>query len=189
MKYLYRLSSLFLGCLFLAAFTLADWVPFPVDERVTVQLPAQPTEMDLSKMLSPEQLKSNHIYVVKDEYGIYQVIKSATGLSAEKTVLAATRQDYYNGVIEGLLNREQGTLIAQSTFPTAGGEGLEIKYKSLHKGTGKRVIKYTRSLLSGTTAYSFNFVPTNQQDTTGMSGNQQRRRFFESIVVTSAQSK
>jgi hypothetical protein len=189
MKALHHVFLLLFCCLALAAFRVADWAAFQVDDRVTVQLPAQPTEMDLSKMLSPEQVKNNHIYQVKDDYGVYQVIKSATGLSAESIDQAATRTGYYNGVVEGLLAREQGTLLTRLAFPTGGGEGLEIKYKSLHKGTGKQTAKYLRSLLVGGTGYSFNFIPADQQDTTGSSGNAQRRRFFDSVIVTKAVGK
>jgi hypothetical protein len=189
MKHPYRLHSLLLGCLLLTAFTLADWIPFSVHERVTVQLPTQPTERDMSYMMSPEQRKHNHVYMARDAHGVYQVVQSATGLSAEKTGLAATRQDFYTRITNGLLRHEQGVLLAQSTFPTAGGEGLETKYKAVDQATGKRAIRYTRNLLIGTTAYSFSFTPLDQKDTTGTSGNEQRRRFFESIVVTPASGK
>lgn len=197
MKKPYYLLLLLVGSFSLAAFTLADWVSFALDERVSVQLPAQPTELALSKTLSPEQsktvspeqVKNNHVYVTKDAYGAYQVVQSATSLSAEKTALAATRANFYQRILQGVLKHEHGTLIAQSTFPTAGGEGLEITYRYLRKGTGKPVITVARHLLVGTISYGFYFVPLDQQDSTGTSGHQQRRRFFESIAVKPLPSK
>ena len=154
-----------------------------------MQLPAQPTEMDLSKLLPAAQLKDSKVYTVKDDQGIYQVIKSATAMNAESIASDATRQLYYDGVISGLLARENGTLLARATFASAGGEGLEIKYESIHKGTGKQAVKYMRSLLVGATGYSFNFIPGDKQDSTGTSGNEQRRKFFNSILVTSTPGK
>lgn len=197
MKKPYYLLWLLVGGLSLAAFTLADWVTFALNEQVSVQLPAQPTELELSKTLSPEQAKTlspeqvqnNHVYVTKDAYGAYQVVQSATSLSAEKTALAATRAAFYQRILQGVLKHEHGTLVAQSPFPTAGGEGLEITYRHLRRGTGKPVLTVARHLLVGTTSYGFYFVSLDQQDSTGTSGNAQRRRFFESIEVKPLASK
>jgi hypothetical protein len=60
---------------------------------------------------------------------------------------------------------------------------MEYKYKALHKGTGKRVIKYTRILLADSIAYTLNFVPIDRQDSLGIAGAEQCRRFFNSITV------
>jgi hypothetical protein len=79
MKKPYYLLLLLAGGLSLAAFTRADWVTFALDERVSVQLPVQPTELALAstlspeqaKTVSPEQIKNNHVYITTDAYGTY----------------------------------------------------------------------------------------------------------------------
>ncbi|MFD2719704.1 hypothetical protein ACFST9_13330 [Hymenobacter monticola] len=191
MKKSHFLLWLLVGGLSLAAFARADWVTFALDERVSVQLPVQPTELavaktlspEQAKTLSPEQVKNNHVYLTTDAYGTYQVVQSATGFSAEQAALAATRAAFYQRMLQGVLRHEHGTLLAQSPFPTAGGEGVEFAYRHVSRGSGKPVLAVARHLLVGTTSYGFTFTPRDQQDSTGTSGNAQRRRFFDSIVV------
>ena len=130
------------------ALAVVEWAPFAID-NVTVQVPQQAIEVDLSSL----------------------------GQSK------AAREELYNGIVAGLLRSQKGVLVATSPFATAGGPGLEIKYKGLQLGTNKMVVKYTRALLVGKINYSFNFIPKDKEDATGTSGNEQRRRFFDSVVV------
>ena len=172
-----------LASLPLTAFVVADWQTFSVDEQISVRLPVQPTEVDLSKMLPPEKLKDTRVLASKDSYGTYQIIKSVTGMSAESAASQESRQSFNEGVISSLLKNQQGTLISTTPFKTSAGDGIEIKFKGVTKATGKRVIKVTRNLLIGSVSYSFNFIPTDQVDSTGTSGNGQRQQFFNSIAV------
>lgn len=167
----------------LAAFISVDWQTFSVDDQVSVKLPIQPTEADLSKMLPPDKVKDTRVFVAKDPYGLYQIIKTSANLSVESAALEESRQSFNKGMINGLLRNQQGTLISVTPFATSVGEGIEVKFRGITKATGKQVIKLTRSLLVGNTSYSFNFVPVDQTDSTGSSGNEQRRRFFDSIAV------
>ena len=184
-KYLTLLASLPL-----AAFAVADWQTFSVDEHISVKLPIQPTEIDLSKTLPPEKLKDTRVLVCKDTYGTYQVIKSDTGMSAESAASPESRQSFNEGMISSLLKNQQGTLISTTPFRTPAGDGIEIKFKGMTRATGKRIIKVTRNLLIGSVSYSFNFIPVDQADSTGISGNEQRQQFFNSIEVkTSPVSK
>ena len=154
----------FLAFLPLASFTTIDWQIFPVDEQISVKLPIQPTEADLSKILPPEKLKDTKVLVCKDAYGTYQIIKFVTAMSTESAVLQESRQSFNEGMISSLLKNQQGTLISTTPFKTSAGDGIEIKFKGVTKATGKRVIKLTRSLLIGNVSYAFNFIPTDQAD-------------------------
>lgn len=172
-----------LAALPLVAFVAADWQRFSVDEQISVTLPVQPTEVDLSKTLPPEKLKDTKVLVCKDSYGTYQIIKSGTGIAIEGAGSEESRQSFNEGMISSLLKNQQGTLISTTPFKTSAGDGIEIKFKGVTRATGKRVIKVTRSLLIGSVSYSFNFIPADQADSTGTSGNEQRQQFFNSIEV------
>ena len=173
---------LFLISLSTAAFTLIDWVPFTID-NVAVQLPMRAVEVDLSKQGAGSSYQNTRVFLAQDEYSTYQVIREDYRSNAKLGQGKAARKELYDGIIIGLLRSQKGTLVATSRFATAGGSGIEIKYKGLQLGTNRMAVKYTRALPVGKINYSFNFVPKDKQDATGSSGNEQRRRFFDSIVV------
>ena len=181
MKQAYKLLLPLLGLPLIAA-TLADWVTFNIDKQVSVQTPAQPEELDLAKLGLAVKLEGTKIYNAKDVIGFYQTIRVNDSGTESGPKEVGARKAFYEGVITGLLNQQNGVLLERSSFPTAGGEGIEIKYRSLDKRTGKQAIKYTRSLLVGKTSYSLNFLSLDG-DTTGTSGTEQRQRFFNSITV------
>lgn len=178
MKYAY--------CLFvflpLAAFAWNDWVPFAVDQHVRVQVPAAPTEVDLTKVAdaSATERQKVRLWTARDAEGVYQIARFANMDVPPDT---AGRRAYYLYVIRGVLQREQGQLLARTTFPTAAGDGVEIKYRGLRRSTSTRRVKYSRSLVIGTVGYAFTFVPSDQQDSLGLAGNAPRRRFFDSITA------
>jgi hypothetical protein len=111
------------------------------------------------------------------------VLRLPTGSGIISQRDTAGRRDYYAGVVQSVLHDEQGQPITRSYFSTPAGAGLELKYKGRHQVTGKQVIKYIRSLVVDSVGYSLNFIPTDQQDSLGIAGNEQRRRFFNSITV------
>ena len=164
------------------ALAVVEWVPFAID-NVTVQVPQQAIEVDLSKQPAGKGYSNTRVFVSGDEYGTYQVIREDYRSNASLGQSKAAREELYNGIVAGLLRSQKGVLVATSPFATAGGPGIEIKYKGLQLGTNKMVVKYTRALLVGKINYSFNFIPKDKEDATGTSGNEQRRRFFDSVVV------
>jgi hypothetical protein len=172
----------FLALLPLVAFSLSDWQVFSIDNHVTVQVPTQPEEMDLAKVGLADKKAMMSIFNARDAEAFYQIIK-VTDLGIESGPTEVTeRQKFYTGVVKGLLNQQGGALLERTAFKTAAGEGIEIKYKAFDKRLGKQAIRYCRSLLAGKTSYSFNFI-TLDSDTTGTSGAEQRRRYFNSITV------
>ncbi|MBG8554945.1 hypothetical protein [Hymenobacter guriensis] len=173
---------LLLVCIPLAAFTVTDWITFPIDDQVSVQLPSQPTHLDVNQLKnsSPEKVR---LFSAKDAAGTYFIVRLDASDSPSTLDTKSSRQDFYEGMISGMLKNQQGILLSRTTFTTAAGEGVEIKYKAIDKGTGKMTVKYSRSLLVAKTSYSFNFLSQDRQDTTGVAGNEQRRRFFDSIVA------
>ena len=147
-----------------------------------MQLPAAPTEADMSKFVPGSAAGRTRLWKLYAPEGLYQVIRLSS-----KDIIAkhdtAARSSYYAGVLSSVLRNEQGRLLARTPFPTAGGEGVEFKYNAMHRGTGKRVIKYLRYLVVDSVSYSLNFIPADRQDSLGLAGNEQRRRFFDSIAV------
>lgn len=158
------------------------WQSFAVDTRVTVQLPAPPTEADMAKLVPGGKAGRTRLWMLQAPEGLYQVLRIPSKGTIAKQDTAA-RSSYYAGVLSSVLRNEQGRLLARTPFPTTGGVGMEFKYNGVHRGTGKRVIKYTRYLVLDSIGYSLNFIPADRLDSLGLAGNEQRRRFFNSIVV------
>ena len=158
------------------------WQPFAVDQRVSLQLPAPPTEADLTKLIPGGKAGHTRLWTLQAPEGLYQVLRiPSKGVIAKLDT--AGRNSYYAGVLSLVLRNEQGRLLARTPFPTAGGGGMEFKYNGVHRGTGKRVVKYSRYLVLDSIGYSLNFIPTDRLDSLGLAGNEQRRHFFNSIVV------
>ena len=164
------------------ALAVVEWVPFAID-NVAVQVPQQAVEVDLSKQPVGKGYSNTRVFISGDEYGTYQMIREDYRSNANLGQSKTAREELYDDIIAGLLRSQRGVLMATSHFVTAGGPGIEIKYKGVQLGTNKMVVKYTRALLVGKINYSFNFIPKDKEDATGTSGNEQRRRFFDSVVV------
>lgn len=162
----------------------AEWLPFPVDNHVSVQLPSHPTEIDLRKLMPAAAMQHARLWALRAPEGVYMVMRLRIGIGSITQRDTAGRRDYYAGVMQAVLHDEQGQPISRSYFSTPAGAGLELKYKGRHQATGKQVLKYIRSLVVDSVGYSLNFIPTDQQDSLGLAGNEQRRRFFNSLVAT-----
>ena len=187
MKHAYRFTLLL--SLPLLAFTQDGWVTQTIDTQLQVLLPSAAQEVDLAK-LQPG-LKDTRVWIASDAHALYQVIRVQMPPVALADVEGTeNRGKYYGGVISGILSAQSdGVLLEQNSFSTAGGEGVEFRFRARHQSTKKLVVKYSRALLIGTTGYSFNFIPRNLTDTAGVSGQEQRRRFFSSITVLVVPSK
>jgi len=171
-----------LALLPLAAFSLLDWQPFAIDQHVAVQLPAPPTELDVAKLAPTLAAEHTRLWTLRAPEGAYLVTR-LPGAGAIGKLDTAKRNAYYAGMISSILRNEKGQLLSRTPFPTAGGAGLELKYKGVHQLTGKRIIKYVRTLVLDSIGYSLIFIPTDRLDSLGLAGNEQRRRFFNSITV------
>jgi hypothetical protein len=176
------------------AFSIADWVVYPVDSRVTVQTPSVLTPIDLVKALtargaSKEQLApyvSNQVklLVARDETGIYMVMRMATGDPETPSNSDSTgRRAYYAGLLDAQLRDEHGTLLHRSTFSIGGVDGIEYDYKGIHQGTGKMVVKHSRAILVDKVSYGMTFLAADAQDSLGTAGQQQKDKFFRSLTI------
>jgi len=170
-----------LALLPLVAFTLVDWQSFAIDKRLLVQLPTPPAEVNLTKVAPAQAAAHARMWALRAPKAIYLVVRLPTGLISKS--YTARRSSYYAGVLSAVLQDERGQLVSRTSFPTAGGTGVEIKYRALSQFTGKRAIKYMRFLLVDSIGYSLLFQPTDKQDSLGLAGAEQRRRFFNSITV------
>jgi hypothetical protein len=166
----------------LFAFTADTWQPFAIDSRVSLQLPTHPTELDFAKLAPTRKPDHTRIWLLRAPEGTYQVMRLPNNGTISGTDTAG-RRAFYAGVLTSVMRNESGQLLLITPFPTVAGAGMEYKYKAMHKGTGKRVIKYTRILLADSIAYTLNFVPIDRQDSLGIAGAEQRHRFFNSITV------
>lgn len=181
MKHTYRFALLL--ALPLASFTQDAWVTAPVDEQVSVQVPEGLQEVDLSKQ--GVTLTNTRVLVANDAYAMYQIIQvSMTPEQFASVQGVEDRRKYYDGVVRGMLRSQtDGELLERTYFPTAGGEGMEVKFRARHQATNKLTVKYSRSLLVGTKGYAFNIIARDLTDTAGTTTTEQRQRFFSSLIV------
>ncbi|MBD2717274.1 hypothetical protein KBK19_19700 [Microvirga sp. STR05] len=180
----YRAALLLLGALLpLTALAWTTWSAYAVDTQLSVQLPSPPQEIDLAKQgLSQPNLR---LFIANDEVGMYQIIRmQLTPEMAAQVHSPADRQSFYDGFLRSLVGDLKGQLLTRTTFPTAAGEGVEVKFRSVHKGTGLKTVKFSRGLLVGDVCYGFNFLPRDVKDTAGTSGQAERQQFFSSITAT-----
>lgn len=152
------------------------WRTRAVDKRVRVQVPGELQELAPGALgLSPAA--GQRVWGAEDAAGMYLVIRQTPGP-------ITNRERYYEGLIRGVLGRAHGELLARSTFPTQGGNGIEIVFKARDPNTGKSFVQYSRSVLVEHCTYSLSFVSRDEHDSTGRSGAEKRRKFFDSIAVT-----
>jgi hypothetical protein len=176
------MKKVYLLALFpLLAFTSVDWQSFTIDKRFAIQLPAPPTEVNLAKIAPAQAAAHARMWALRAPEAIYLLVRLPTGLIGKSDT--ASRSSYYAGVLSAVLQDERGQLISRTPFPTAGGAGVEFKYKALSQLAGKPAVKYMRTLLVDSIGYSLIFQPMDKQDTLGLAGAEQRRRFFNSITV------
>lgn len=170
---------------------LTAWITCPVDSQFSVQLPVQPTEMDMLKMFTSQgitpsadqvdKLKTMKLLTATDGIANYMITRTATGLEASLDE-PGNRTSFYEGAVNGVLQNEHGTLLQRSAFTVGGAEGVEMRYKGVHKGTGKLVIKHNRMLAVGKVVYILAVYPVDRNDSTGTNLNEQRTKFFNSIA-------
>jgi hypothetical protein len=161
----------------LVSFTFLDWQPFAVDQRATVDFPAKPTE---AKAVAGKKVGRNRAWMLQAPEGGYQIMRMPTGYARADD---AARNSYYERLIAFTMRQEQGHLELITAFSTASGPSLEYKYRVVRPGTHQHITKIVRTLFVDSVAYSLNFIPTDQQDSLGLAGAEQRSRFYNSLVV------
>ena len=203
MKISFSLLCLLAICLVATSFqanrravrALSEWITCQVDSQFSVLVPVQANEVDIMKMidrqgikLSEEQTKmygSMKMFSATDEVANYMVNRFSTGAIVNIDA-PGERTDLYNGLVNSLLQNEHGTLLQRSTFTVNGSEGIQMTYRGLHKGTGKMIIKYSRTIVLGSYGYTLTSYSVNRSDTTGVTSEEQRTKFFNSIVYKSS---
>ncbi|MGI4874222.1 MAG: hypothetical protein ACRYFX_23925 [Janthinobacterium lividum] len=172
----------FLLLLPLLSFAADTWQPFAVDQRVAVQLPGQPQEMNLAELTGGRPIHHARMWHVQASDALYSIARS----HLEETLTPRDtlgRRNYYSRAFEAVLRSEQGQLLEYAFFPTSAGQGIEVKYKGLTKVTKQRLIRIMRCLVVDSVSYTFSFRSTDKTDSLGLAGAGQRRRFFDSITV------
>jgi hypothetical protein len=171
----------------LFAATVADvWQSFAVDKILTVQMPAKAAELNMTELLRTGQAPARtRTWVAQASEGLCVVMRIPTANAQRiKQSDAAHRQVFYKDVVRGALAVENHAfLLKRTSFQTAGGDGIEIKYTALNARTGRRRVRYMRSLVVDSIGYNFIFRPANLSDSLGLVDYTQRRRFFNSITV------
>jgi hypothetical protein len=161
----------------LLSFTALDWQPFAIDQHVTVDLPATPTE---AKAARGKKVGHNRAWMLQAPEGVYQIMRLPTGFARADE---ATRNAYYKKLLTYTLHQERGQLVLLTAFPTDAGPSLEYKYRVVRPGTRRHVTKIGRALVVDSVAYSLQFLPADQRDSLGVAGTEQRTRFYNSLVV------
>jgi hypothetical protein len=171
------MKRLFLLLLPLLSFTARDWQLFGLDQRVTVELPAKPTE---AKAAPGKKVGRSRAWMLPAPEGVYQLLRMPTGLGRPDET---ARTAYYEQLIAYTLRQEHGQLVTLTAIPTDAGPSLEYTYRVVRPGTHRHQLKIVRTLVVDSVAYSLNFVPADQQDSLGLAGAVQRTRFYNSLTV------
>jgi hypothetical protein len=182
MKYRY-----YVVVFFLTACSAPDWVSYPIDQHVSVQLPSRPYPVNLestgiNKRLKYKSLDPYRAFAVADNGAKYRyTIAVNTNPLIAQVVTEAVRDSFYNQNISKTMHLfGNSRLLSKTTFHTPAGEGVEYAFSALASKTGKREVLYTRMLLVSHKNYVLGFA-IDQQDS--VASDEQRRRFFNSITV------
>lgn len=170
---------------------LPDWVTYQIDNQFSVQMPVQPTEIDLMKLYASqgvtppaeqlETIKSMKLLTATDGITNYMITRTPIGIEANINE-PSSRTAFYDGAINGLMRNERGSQLQRSIFSTGGAEGVELSYKGVHKVTGKMVVKYNRFLAADKMLYMVSVYPVDKNDSTGITLKEQRTKFFNSVA-------
>jgi hypothetical protein len=180
MKYAYLLTLLLSAC------SRPDWITYPVDHYLTVQLPALPKVMNLdslgvNKLLKQKTMASFKAFAAEDENGAYLVVVDSSA-RVSRISAAANRDSLYKQGISQILGRNKSNrLLSQTHFHTPAGEGVELVLSVNSPKTSTPVLVYNRTLLAHRKTYTLTFTPYTELDSAGHTI--QRRRFFNSITV------
>lgn len=175
-----------LALLPLCSCTQEDWVTYPVDQHLTVQLPMRPQTLNLKQMGVDKALKYKSLDKLSalgaaDEYGLYGIVINSA-VSSNKSSQLIARDSLYNHGIQAMLRANPGSLLLKrTTFPSLAGNGVEVIASVIFKEKGTRALVFNRTLVVADKSYSFTFNPKGEQDS--ITGSAQRRRFFHSITV------
>ena len=180
------------------ALGLTDWGTTKIDARVSVQAPAQLVDVDIKKAAAIssapdatkreaiEKSKTTKYFLAKSTgyiYGLLRVDGGAYGMPESVAANPKELENFYDGYIKILAREDRGEVISSKQFTISGMAGRDSKHTGVHVVSGKKVIKYNRTLLVGNVCYTMQFTSLDPLDSVGVSGQVERTRFYNSIVI------
>ncbi|WP_188813588.1 hypothetical protein [Hymenobacter cavernae] len=165
------------------------WVSFPIDNQVTVQLPATPLEMPASALApfisdNPQASKAK-AFITDDQAGTYVIVTVPMDprleLQLPREIKPADRTPYYRRYVELLLTKTKGELLHQSLRTEGNVDFLTIKYRAPSPWLRISEQKYldTFMLTRTHTLYQLYFTP---KDEAGNTYAAQCLRFFNVTI-------
>jgi hypothetical protein len=114
----------------LVSCTSPAWITYPVDQYLTVKLPAKPKVTNLDSMGVNKLLKQKTLpfqaLLAEDQNGIYALVVDASS-RIERIPVNSNRDSLYAQVIKQLLARaHDNRLLSRTSFNTPAGEGIEL---------------------------------------------------------------
>jgi hypothetical protein len=170
----------------LVSCTSPAWITYPVDQYLTVKLPAKPKVTNLDSMGVNKLLKQKTLpfqaLLAEDQNGIYALVVDASS-RIERIPVNSNRDSLYAQVIKQLLARaHDNRLLSRTSFNTPAGEGIELVMRTSSPETHTPLLVYNRTLFAHHRVYTFTFTPYEALlDSTAHT--EKRRRFFNSITV------
>ncbi|NML65454.1 hypothetical protein HHL22_09580 [Hymenobacter sp. RP-2-7] len=134
-------------CFSLFAFRPSAWVQVNLDNRVSVLLPSQPQAAPM-----PEPVK---VLSAKDTVGTYIVMTSPLGADFQ----GEQRKQYYDSVVNGVLEQGKGKLAGRSTFTLNGYSGVDFAASITRPDNGQSMLIFARCLIVDKKAYVLQFIP------------------------------
>jgi hypothetical protein len=178
---------LFAALLLLSACAGPDWITYPIDQHVTVQLPAMPQVVDfgasgVNKAFKYQGLSHTQAFTVGNSHAKRRYLISVNTAPVIAEVKNERIHDslYNQGIAATLHLLNKGRLLRKTSFSTPAGKGVDVVFSMISSATGKQEVLYNRSLFAHHKTYSFGFLLDNEDS---IASNEQHRRFFNSIIV------
>jgi len=162
-------------CLLLCIFILSaissnsqNWIRQNTYATTSIEFPGLPERVDTMGMSSYRYITDSALYIVQ-----IRGIRGSNILSQHSDSLPA----FYHGVIEGIIERSNGTLIESKEFQINGFIGVEIKVGGISLSPMPD-LQYARLIIKDDIFFYYTFWTSSQNDSILQS---QRLRYFNSI--------
>jgi hypothetical protein len=144
--------SYYVVLLSLAACTTPTWITYPVDQYLTVHLPAKPKVTNLDGMGVNKLLKQKTLpfqaFLAEDQNGVYAIVVDASA-RVEHIPADADRDSLYaQGIKQILARANDNRLLSRTRFNTPAGEGIELVVRTSSPETHTPLLVYNRTLFT-----------------------------------------
>ncbi|MGI4870294.1 MAG: hypothetical protein ACRYFX_03840 [Janthinobacterium lividum] len=147
----------------------AAWQQTKLDTVATIEFPGPATQ---------QEVQGHQVHLCRQGPTICMVIQQA--LSSSDATAAASKDQFYDGVVKGMLEETNGKLLSKNGFQVAGFPGVEVQFTTPGKPELPST-KFSRAVVVNSTLYILNYWTNAPQDNASAT---ERNRFFTSFRVS-----